>query len=116
MTKSCTKIDRHKQQGNGTCTYTCMGLYSPVGFGTSLSKSQFAPAGVIKGLVCVEAGHFSTQELGCVDVPATALSDNPQWFNSPGALRNMAHLLTLQQSAAVNEIHACVFFTLFHSI
>ena len=61
--------------------------------------------GVITSLVCVEAGQFIAQELGCVDVPASALSDNPQWFNSPGALQKLGHLLTLQQSAAVSEMH-----------
>ena len=80
--------------------YTCSFQW---GFRTSPLKSQFPSVGLIKSLVCVEAGHFDAQEMGCVDVPATALSDNPQWFNSPGALQNMAHLLTLQQSAAVSE-------------
>ena len=63
------------------------------------------PAGVITSLVCVEASQFVAQELGCVDVPASALGDNPQWFSSPGALQKLGHLLTLQQSAAVSEMH-----------
>ena len=53
----------------------------------------------------MEASQFVAQELGCVDVPASGLSDNPQWFSSPGALQKLGHLLTLQQSAAVSEMH-----------
>jgi hypothetical protein len=64
--------------------------------------------GVITSLVCVEASQFVAQELGYVDVPASALGDNPQWFSSPGALQKLGHLLTLQQSAALASGKECL--------
>ena len=47
-------------------------------------------------------GQFNAQEMGCVDVPVSALSDNPQWFSSQGALVNVSQLLALQQCSAVS--------------
>jgi hypothetical protein len=64
---------------------------------------------VVRSLVCVEAGQCDASELGCIDVPAAALSDavsspspspSSLWFTSHGALQRLAHLLTLHHSSA----------------
>ena len=73
--------------------------------------SHLHTSDVVRSLVCVEAGQCDASELGCIDVPASALSEavsspspspSSLWFTSHGALQRLAHLLTLHHSSAVS--------------